>query len=1709
MTYATQALKRALLYDERAATLTLSPHIPDLNPARNVLLAAFGNHDVLLEQVHEIAPPADAPEGVELLCLAGKGDIFNYPELDVYLEFGLRGANLLTMLILAPLPEQWNVRTVFEKLPGDILPAEGVLTQATIVISYGLAAVPDNQIVNEYDRHNPNVVNIARYPLQNGFQILAASVARAGSAADDQVLEEARRAGIPQTHLPEPNTSPNRVEIRADVSAGWLVLERWWGELHPNQAAPLAENVHPAGLAYRYSLTDPNDFSHYWLLAVGAPDQPIILEAHVLDKGMVGKPDEFFSVRYTSRFATRTPLKQAGKALAALLGEQVSIFDAQELSLPDAITLLGFAYAPGEWVQCTFAAGDSTSQDAYLVQAGPLELREVDFTVWAPIGKSGDSPSIELEATTSFFGEQFRVRVRPWTLIEGGLDDPDGVDLGGLMGKLLPAPLPFGLDSVRLTQAWVSHAVSGRDGEQSSTDLHLRLDGKVDLLPGVIELDEIGLFFSEESDGGKNASLSAQFKMGSAIEMSALASYDGGGWVFRGEVGGDGDGIHINELINQLAQLFGATVPAEAPDVTLDSFSLEYAASSRSLTIQAVTDWKIPDDIPVLAGTDNRVLLQLTMARAGQQGESETALAIEWTLEKGGYGLDANVMLAKDTQTYSVDFSVPDPKQPVTLTALTDAIGLPDIPKPAAEALDTVFQVSHLALDYSRTEKTFSVAWSRPLGQGMFLAEYSQSGGSRPDQASDSSKAGAASRAVEVSWLGNDEESTLGIQDVLKLVGQEHLEDDLKDLAGDEVEQILEKIDELLTFKQLGFAWQENDQQNTLLFTALSKYRQAKAFVAVRSGENEGLVAGIAFADSADESTHSNSEDLTFLPEPVHKLLKVVAAVLEHIELTHLLFSTVSSSAYQPPAFAASAMQPSYARQDAGAPSFPFGTGTMTLGQGVSVGARVKFGQHDIVRRVIDVDELDGQVTVGDVVALQVSIPGRLKLDAGGGNSLVLTSPMLRIKENLEIPEAGPEFDIMGGLDIHFVGQRLQMTGWIALAEESLTGHVQMTELALSVPLTPIYQLPGVQLVINQDKPLSLDLGLQFEPSGLDLGLSGSFAIYKDDKNLVYGDAGFVLEVEGEVVQPLYVEFGTDELSIPVLLEALTGVQYRLHLADSAAKLLAKGAEAAEEVADDVADQVGGDAGSAVKAAGEAADKAAKGVSAAVEAAESALGHLEAILSKVEFRDVRIHWADSIVNLPDGATVMPGVGIRGGLRIFDWDAFAVLDLSTQGIPGFSGHLEAEKIEIGRVLKIWGDGQGIHKTPKTADDFNQQVKSKVGALAAGQQRPVAPAVAKDVGDWFLKPGGPVLHLSTRSAPFLHADLHAQLFGFLQTDIHADITAEGFDFDFKIGAGNEVTAELECHWWHQEGKLEAHGDLGIHLHGDIGPIIPHVAATQFHLDTDLDAHVALMIDNKEFKLTINGSFEYQGASLHLPELVLVEEFSTLEALAKAAWDHVVNEAETIFEQYLAPIGKFVEEGAQEVAHVAVAAAKEVAEVATAAASEAKQIVSGVADTMDKAAGEIGQDAKNLAGEAENLAKNAEQAALDAAGPLLEKVADLGQKALQFAADAAASVKAIVADAAALVSEAAHYAIQVAAEAAQWVAGKLDEARRWVSARLDQAKVLLSQLAHEAEEVVRAIEADIEEVERRIEEFFSRAAHMVEDTVSSGWHAATSWL
>ncbi|MFN8440116.1 MAG: hypothetical protein U0175_05065 [Caldilineaceae bacterium] len=1728
MSYATDALLQALHYDAVKKTFTLAAGIGRLGQSRAALRAAFGEEPIELRNAAIEPNPPPAHKGSEVLALHGVGELFGHHSRELYLELLLVGGEVQSLLLLIPLPEKgWRVATGFPAVAAAPSLPDLRLRDGVIVVSYGLRHLAGSRTVYELDRDRgddeaqesagstnpvPRKIALGGYEVEDGLQIVADGLVGGSEALPEKLWSDAAPFGLDTESLPDRSKEPTRIDLRGDADAGWLQLECWWEDATA-LAGTGAHVQQAAGLALRYDLKQPKQGFHYWLRELHpsseANAEPIILEAYLL---------EGFTPRYGMRLGHPIPLGQSVAALSALIGPHSQLVQDLALELPEILSLVALTYTPGESILFTVTAGDRTLAEKHLVQIGPFDLSQVDFTFSIPL--AGGPPIVEMSGLLAFAGVHFQVRVRTWDLIEGSLDEPDGVHLGHFLEQALPVPLPFALDTVTLQQARLQRMLPDGKASAATTSLRIYLDGKVALVPNALLLDSITLDLQKTDQGETLGSIAALLTLG-PLSLAVNAEREADGWTFAGTATAPPEGISLTKLVEHLVHALGATVPSEVPDVYLEQVALSYATATRTLDLQAISDWKMASDVPVVGGSEAKALLQLTVTRHPQQGKTNVTLAVNCTLSKatlgpGGetdaYQLEAQAMLSADAQSFGFDFDAPE-GDPLTLSAVATGLGLPEIPTPASNLLDAVFQLSSLSMNYARPGNTFDIAWTRSLGDGTLLAEYNQSSALQSAPAADGAQSSATSRFVQVSWLGNQESSTLGLDDLLALLHQQKLADTLISLP-----YVGTLIHDLLTFRQLGFTWQADGGHNSITFTALSTYRQGtQAFLAVGADDKEGIVAGIAFTASAlpesavpgnqTASLDSLLGDLPFLPDGVKPLLSTALTVLQHIELTHILLSTVNSNRYQPPLFAPDTMQPSFARQAADAPNTPFGTGTMALSRGVAVGVRVKFGEHDLIRRVIDVDELDGQVTLGEVLALQISIPGTLSLDAGGGNNLSLTAPQLRLKQNLESPEAGPEFDLQGGLELHLFGARVAMNGWLGLAEESLSGHIQLTDLSLPIPLTPIAALPGVQLVINNEKPLSLEVGLQFEPPGLDLGLGGSFAIYKDKDELTYGDVVFVLELVEEVPQPLYVAFGLEEMSIPVWLEAMTGVQYRLHLADAAAKLAAEAAVATGEAANEVATLGSSDAGDAVATAGEATAEAAQDASTAIEAVESALSHIEAILNQVELNDVRFHWADSIVNLPDGSTAMPGVGVRGGLKIFDWNAYAELELSAQGIPGMMGHFEAEKIEIGRILKIWGDGKGIRKPTKSAKAIHDQVNANVDALQPADPS-TAPPAGQDEADWFLEPGGALLQLSTRTSPFFHADLHAELFGFLHEDIHAEITDEGFSFDFKIGAGNAVTTELECHWWHNEGRFEAHGDMGIHLHGDLGPILPHVPATQFHLDTDLDAHVLLSLDSKQFLFVINGTFHYQGVSLHIPELKIDFPFSTLADLAKAVWAHIVAKAEAIFAEILLPAAKFIADGAKEVAQVAVAAAHEVAEVATAAAQDVKRIAEDVAQTVDKAADEIGRTASDLSNQAEDVAKQAAAKALAAAAPLLDKAEKLGEKALQFAQNAATSVKAIAEEVSVVVSEAAHYVIHVAEEAAHWVAARLDEARRWVAARLDEAKALVNQLAQEAEVAVQAIEASIAEIEDEIEQLLAEIEEKAEQVVSGVWHAVTPW-
>ncbi|MCC6410331.1 MAG: hypothetical protein IT270_01655 [Saprospiraceae bacterium] len=1697
MSYATEYLRRTLLYDSATQTLHLSSKMKNLGEASKALLAAFGSEDVLVREVQESPAPTPTDDnagqygGKELLRMQGKSDVFGLMNANIYLEFGVKGEDLVTMVLVIPLPDGWSLKSRFDKIHADMLSGEGILENAILVISFGLPTIDRSHIIRS------RVEGFDGYPLQNGAQIIAKSIPGDVGILDKDFLEMGGKAGLPNNILPPIEKPTDFVEIRLDMESGWFTLEKWWTSEPPEGFEP--ESIHAVGIATRCNFKEPDHRHALLLREVSIPNQPpIVLEAHILDDGMGG----FYPVRYSARFTVRTPLGEAGQALGTLIGIRANIMEALDLKLPDFITLLGFTYAPKEWIFLSFAAGDYKEKDEHLISIGPIELKEVDFKMQLSISQTGGPISVELEGIASFFDVPFQVKVRPWTLIEGGLADPEGINLAQLVQKAFSVDLPFGLDTLTLSSAWVTHFLGGQKNGTNSTDLQLRLDGEVDLVPNAIKLTDIQLEVSIDSDKEKKIRLAADFKMGS-LNLFTSVTNDNGSWIFSGNLRADGDGIHLTELINDLMHSFGASVPDEIPDILLESFSLEYNTAARSLDIQCITNWTIENDIPVLGGLENKVILQLLLTREAQSGSNNTALSINWFLEKGEHTLACDAYLSNQSKTFSFDYNVPDPSQPTKLTDLITALELPEIPTPVADVLDSVFEVSSLSMSYSRPGNNVEIAWTRPLGEGVLLMEYNQSSLARTAPSPARGSNSNTSRHIGVSWLGDKEDSTIGIIDVLDLVGAGHLLEDtkgvLRDARLDAVEELITKVEEILTFKQLGFSWDSSDKSNTFSFNALSTYRKGtKSFLMVRTGDKPGFVAGVSFSGSDDHGLGIHVQDMDFLSQDVRNKLEEVMNLLPEIELTHLLVASMQANAYQPPGFSTDSMLPIFARQGSSMSTSTFGNGGMRLNKGLSIGARVKFDKKSPIRRVIDIEELNGQVTIGaGELAVQVALPLGLKLDAGSGTSLALTSPVLQVKGGT----SGAEFDIMGGLDLMLFGQRLNLAGWLSLAEESLTGHIQIIEIPDFIPI-PAGSMPGVQIIIEKDHPLSLEVGLQFEPAGLDLGVSGSFAVYKNETELVYGEAVVVLEMIEEVPNPLYVEFSMDEMNIPILMEAMTGVQLRLHQLNKVAQVAQEGAEFVSEHGPGV---TGGVA--------DAAAGAGKAASVGIEAVESAIGHVQALMSKVEMEDVRLYWADSIVNLPDGSTAKPGIGMRGKLRVCDWDAFAMMDMSMSGMPGISGHFECEPIQIGNILRIWGDGEGIHKKPKTAEDIYKEKKNNVKTLSSvGKLPPKNPAAVKDEGDWYLSPGGPVLHFSTRSTPFLHADLHAELFGVLQSDIHAEITDEGFMFDFKVGAGNVATAELECHWWKNEGQFEAHGNMGIQLMGDIRPIIPGIDATKISLNTSLDASVSLIVNKDKFEFTANGDFLFQGARLKMPELTITVKFSTLEDLAKLVLDWIVEKAKHIFSEIIGPVGAFVEKGVEEVKQVAVAAYHFGETCYKEAKEDVTQIGQAVEAGFEQGAEKFKETTAEIKKQADEVMNGIAAKTADIVGPILEDVKNLGAKALERAKDVGKQLAYIAGMVAKAVADAAFYIIDVGRKALEWVGQRLEDARRWVSEKLRAALEVLDQIDKDVELAIRAIEAEIEAVEQEIEALGRRLLQLLKDLEAAAeraLHKAEQWV
>lgn len=1668
-------LLNELNYNQSTKTALFSPDINYLQKAKGALRNALGIHPEL--NLKEIELKEDTRSQ---LFIEAKTNIF---EAERKIGIFVRNTDqqkLDYLLILVPFPETgWALHDgfqVFKNLSAEVKSyTDLTLKNGCAVISYGIYDWNDEDIYSSStgDIGKLNVggteISFIGYGLEDGLQIFGDYHA---AGADSNLLQGFRHMA---THddgkaVEKPiigkdvlaANNPSEVEIVFNQLTGWIDFEYWWEMTTPPKGFKTRDVGYMMGADLRMNIYKGDEggteYSN-WMFRINPEGTPRLITLVYPEDS-----DSGFTPRYHLKTGHTIRIENGNGLNEALMnGKAYQVFNQLSLDFFFAnCTVTAIAYEPFNWLSYSLSLIPNDGNEEEVV-VGPFTLRKIDLNVDISY-KEKSHLSLGISALTDFLGQVWKVHYRPKKLLKGALATPGGVKVGHLIDQIIPSGLPIHFDNFFITRAELSRSLRDASGTGGETAFNILLEGRVGLFSDALFLSELELSLKKPDSGASSGFIRGLLEMG-PVALGFSAMRIGKSWILSAEAQIKEGGLNLTDLVDHLVKTLGVAVPEEIPDLELKSIGIQFDFSTYSLSINCITAWKVDfEDVPVLNGNHAAILnLQITGAKG--QGRSASFM-LNWNWEKPLssnpeliYNVAGGTLLSKESKTFSFDVSAPDWTKPLKLSDLASDLNIPDLPLPVAGVTDTIFQVSQFSMNFTRPGNGFSVAWSRPFGAGLLVAEYEHGIRVLHPYRKKNPKMPARDRGVNVRWLGQNETDTIGLTDVVLLIGGGTVPTEFDNYFPTAAK-------EMLTFKELGFRYSKSNAASNVTFKAISTYRDGtEAFVTIQRGGQRGVVAGFIFGGK-ESSSQSISDALPFDNNTVLKsILDTVDAVLDHVELTHVIVSTVKSKKFRTPAFTDSTSQTPTVQGSTTGVSRPFGMEDISIDQGVGVGFKVRFGYHPLLSRFIKIKELYAQATLAkENIGFKIFIPETLSLDVGGGNGLALTQPSLEIKKG----GSTALFNLGGNIELMLFGESIEVGGWLSLSTKGIYANLEIKELSLP----PIPMIPGVHFEATTDESIYLLLGLNFQPPSINLGVQAPFYICTADPDVRNtGQAGFVLEIVKGAAHPKYLEFGLEKMNLMTAVEVFTGVNYFTQLAK-------EGSEAVGDALDGPFDDLSG------------------GVEVGAEAVQGALEHIESVVSNVELQSVRFHWANNITYLPDGNIAMPGVGFRAGLEFLGWNAFASLNFSLGGTPGLEGHFETETFEIPGVIRIWGNGKGIKELPK----------------GDAIQNPDTP-LDYDDKPYFLEPGGPVLKVSTNSSPFIYADLHAELFGFLETDIHAEVGTNGFDFHFGIGAGEAVRADLGCHWWRDTGKFEAFGSIDVQLKGSLGPIIPGVSLTEFHLDTELNASVRLTADSESFRCAIDGSFEFQGAEIDMPELVLTVKFQSFEDLANVIWEHIKNLAEDIFEEFLLPIGEFIAKTAEEVVKIGKEAAEFAVDVAEEGIKKAGELlekpVGLITDAADAAATTLVNSAEELSKLAEKTLKEASKLAEDAAKEIVEQAGKVAEAAVELANRVADEIVAIGEDIKQVASQAAKFVGQKAKEAIQYVSRKIEEAKRWAGERLKDAMALANQLYREADAIVNKLNKEIASLVNEIDEFANMIADFLESLVTDTFETAVDFI
>ncbi len=656
----------------------------------------------------------------------------------------------------------------------------------------------------------------------------------------------------------------------------------------------------------------------------------------------------------------------------------------------------------------------------------------------------------------------------------------------------------------------------------------------------------------------------------------------------------------------------------------------------------------------------------------------------------------------------------------------------------------------------------------------------------------------------------------------------------------------------------------------------------------------------------------------------------------------------------------------------------------LNLSSGVSFATTIDFksSKNEVVEKVNSLlgrDELVMQVTIEkNQFFLAATLDGSIGIPTGVSSPLTLSDPSVKI-DFISGPPTQVTFQISGSFPFHIDHRNLLATGDLSINETQVQATFGIEDKSGKGLPNPM-GLKGVHL-----DTLDVEMGIFFEPPGLDLGLEGQFHIgeatkpsndtskekskdkSKDTTDDISDDKfAFVMEIVEEVPNPLYLSFHLAEIDMSTAITAFT-----------------------DNPAPDVP-----------------------------------------FFNKLSATDVSFHWAESMVVLPDGTIAQPGFGFNGNFSILGFTAHAALEVDAQ--EGISGNAEMAPLRLPNlsgipvVLSLIGDGKGVSVKTDGNDTpiSNQQIirPSPDPSLTTSPHKIIIP------------PGGPMFSFHSRRFPYISGNWKVSFFDLASEAVTVAIGANGGTFSLRYDLGSIAVFDMHCTLKESLPSLptdfSAQADCVVGVNTQVGPIIPHLSFTTIHLDVEVDCELDIHITPKDFSMTIIGHFEFEGIDLDVPDLTLNVAPSSLAELPEIMTKHIVKEAETIFKDLFNEGMLILKDVGKEIAKIGEKAGEEIADVGKAAAQ--------VTEEAGQEAVKLGKEATQVATEAAHEVARIGQAADKAFDTATDTAKKIGEDAIAAVNEIGREVVAAIGQ---LTGEAEAVARQIGAEAVR-VAGQIGQ-------------------------------------------------------------------